>query len=196
MSDLYNRYKLFFILLIIGAIGFLIWYFSEIVIFIIVAMVISIVGTPLVELFRKIKIGKVRFPHGLSVAITLILMMIIMFGLFSFFIPLVLREASMISQIDTQKLALYFQPQIQWLQSVILQYGIIPKGATIESSLKEMILKLIDFNVFSNVLSSLISFTGSFFFNLFSILFLSFFFLYDVTMMPKLMLLIIPQKYE
>ena len=196
MSELYNRYKLFFILLIAGASGFLVWYFSEIVIFIIVAMVISIVGTPLVDLMDKIKVGKIRFPHSLSVAITLIILLLVMFGMFSFFIPLVVREAGMISQIDTQKLAEHFQPEIQWLQSVGLQYGIIPKGATIESSLKEMAMKLIDFNVFSNVLSSIISFTGTFFFNLFSILFLSFFFLYDVKMMPKLLLMLIPEKYE
>ncbi|MEI7490535.1 MAG: AI-2E family transporter [Bacteroidota bacterium] len=195
MSDLYERYKLFFVIVFIAITGFLVWYFSQIVIFIIVAMVISIVGTPLVDILGRIKIGKVRFPHGLSVAITLILMIMIVFGLFSFFIPLVVREASMISQIDTQKLVEHFQSQINWLQTTLLQYGIIQKGATIESSVKTMVLKLIDFNVFSNVLSSIISFTGSFFFNLFSILFLSFFFLYDSTMMPKLLLSVIPEKY-
>ncbi|MCX6281931.1 MAG: AI-2E family transporter [Bacteroidetes bacterium] len=196
MSELYSRYKLFFILFFIGVVGFLVWYFSQIVIFIIVAMVISIIGTPLVELLGRIRIGKLNFPHSLSVAVTLILMIFIVFGLFSFFIPLVMREASMISQIDTQKLIEHFQVQINWLQTTMLQYGIIPRGSTIESSLKTMVLKVIDFNVFSNILSSVISFTGSFFFNVFSILFLSFFFLYDSTMMPKLILLIIPEKYE
>ena len=43
MQDLYYRYKLFFILLFIGISGFLVWYFSRIVIFIIVAMVIFVV---------------------------------------------------------------------------------------------------------------------------------------------------------
>jgi len=196
MSDLYKRYKLFFVILFIGIIGFLVWYFSQIVIFIIMAMVISIVGTPLVDLLGRIKIGKVRFPHGLSVAVTLLLMLVVIFGLFSFFIPLVVREATMISQIDTQKLMVHFHSEIEWLQATMLQYGIIPKGSTIESSLKAMALKLIDFNLFSNLLSSIISFTGSFFFNLFSILFLSFFFLYDHSMMPRLLLLIVPEKYE
>jgi predicted PurR-regulated permease PerM len=102
----------------------------------------------------------------------------------------------MISQIDSQKLADHFHSQLTWLQDTMIQYGIIQKGATIESSLKDMVLKLVDFSIFSNVLSSIISFTGTFFFNTFSILFLSFFFLYDNTMMPKLLLLIIPEKYE
>ncbi|MEI8005522.1 MAG: AI-2E family transporter [Bacteroidota bacterium] len=196
MSELYERYKLFFIILILGICGFLVWYFSHIVVFIIVAMVISIVGTPLVDLFGNIRIGKIRFPRGLAVAVTLILMIILVFGLFSFFIPLVIREAGMISQIDTQKLVEHFQPQIAWLQATTRQYGIIPKGSTLEGSLKEMVIKLIDFNLFSNLLSGIISFTGSFFFNVFSILFLSFFFLYDNTMMPRLLLLIVPEKYE
>lgn len=196
MPDLYNRYKLFFVLLFLGIGAFLIWYFSQIVIFIIVAMVLSIIGTPLVDLIDKIRIGKIRFPHGLSVAITLILMIILFFGLFSFFIPLVVREAGMISQIDTQKLIEHFHSEIAWLQTNMRQYGIIPRGATLESSIKAMIIKLIDFDLFSNLLSSIISFTGTFFFNVFSILFLTFFFLYDYTMMPRFLLLIIPEKYE
>jgi len=196
MQDLYYRYKLFFILLFIGISGFLVWYFSRIVIFIIVAMVISIVGTPLVGLIGRIKIGRIKFPHGLSVAVTLILMIILVFGLFSFFIPLVVREATMISQIDTRQLTDHFQSQITWLQTTMHQYGIIPRGATLETSLRDMVINLINFDLFSNLLSSVISFTGSFFFNVFSILFLSFFFLYDYTMMPRFLLLIIPEKYE
>jgi len=196
MSELYERYKLFFILLFLGISGFLVWYFSHIVVFIIVAMVISIVGTPLVELFNRIRIGKIHFPRGLAVAITLILMIVLIFGLFSFFIPLVIREAGMISQIDTTKLVQHFQSQITWFQATLHQYGIIPKGSTLETSLKDMIVKLIDFNLFSNLLSGIISFTGSFFFNVFSILFLSFFFLYDNHMMPGLLLRIVPEKYE
>lgn len=196
MTELYNRYKLFFVLLIIGACGFLVWYFSEIVIFIIVAMVISIVGTPLVEQFDKIKLWKFRFPHGLSVAITLILMILVIFGLFSFFIPLVVREAGMVSQIDTQKLMDHFQPQMDWIQTTLRQYGIISNHDTIESSLKAMALKVVDISMFSNILSSIISFTGTFLFNVFSILFLSFFFLYDNSMMPRLLLLVVPEKYE
>ena len=196
MQEVYDRYRLFFILLFIGICGFLVWYFREIVILIIVAMVISIVGTPLVERFNRIRIWKIKFPHALSVAITLLLLLVVVIGMFSFFIPLVIREASMISQIDTQKLLDHFHSQISWLETTMKQYGIIPKRGTLESSIKAMVLQLVDFNLFSNLLSSLISFTGTFFFNVFAILFLSFFFLYDNTMMPHLLLLIVPEKYE
>jgi predicted PurR-regulated permease PerM len=195
MSELYQKNKLFFLILIIATIGFLVWYFSEIIIIVIVAGVISIIGNPLVETLDKIKIKKFRFPHALSVAVTLILILTIFFGLFSFFIPLVVQEASMISSIDGNKLIAYYQSEIDLLEKALVNFGILTKDATIETILKDNIINLLSFGVFSNILSSVISFTGKFFFNIFSTLFISFFFLYDIKMLPRVLLLLIPEKY-
>jgi predicted PurR-regulated permease PerM len=195
MRELYRKHKLFFLIVIVAAIGFLVWFFANIVIFIIVATVISIIGEPLVEFFDRIKIGRFPFPHALSVVLTLLLLLILFFGMFSLFIPLVVNEAQMISNIDGQKLMDYFQGDIKSLRTLLIRYGIMPRGTSIETAAKQAILKIIDVGMFSNVVSSIISFTGTFFFNLFSILFLSFFFLKDNKMMPRLLLLIIPEKY-
>jgi predicted PurR-regulated permease PerM len=176
MRELYQKNKLFFLILIMALVGFLVWYFANIVIFIIVAGVISIVGAPLVEFLDKIKVGRFVFPHVLSVTITLLLLLMLFFGMFSLFIPLVVNEANLISNIDGKQLLAYFHDEISGLQSMLVRYGIMPRGATIESVAKQAILKIIDFGMFSNILSSVISFTGTFFFNLFSVVFLSFFF--------------------
>jgi predicted PurR-regulated permease PerM len=196
MRELYQKNKLFFLILIVAAIGYLVWYFAEIVIFIIVAGVLSIIGSPLVDLFDKIKIGKFRFPHILSVIMTLFLILLLFFGMFSLFIPLVLNEAAMISNIDGKQIAMFYQTEAAALQHTLIHLGIMPRGATIESTVKHAVLKIIDFGMFSNILSSIISFTGNFFFNLFSIVFLSFFFLKDNKMLPRFILLITPEKYE
>ena len=60
MLELYQKNKLFFLILMAGAVGFLVWYFSNIVIFIIIAGVISIVGAPLTEVLDRIKIGRFK----------------------------------------------------------------------------------------------------------------------------------------
>jgi len=196
MSELYKKNKLFFLILFTAAIGFLVWYFSHIFLFIIVAGVISIVGSPLVDLLHRIRIWKFRIPHGICVAITLVTIILLFFGLFSLFIPLVLNEAQMIAAIDGKQLMAYYQKDIDYLQSSLLHYGVMPHGATIESSAKQAILKIIDFGMFSNLLTSIISFTGTFFFNVFSVLFLSFFFLNDTTMLPRFILMVTPAKYS
>jgi len=196
MYELYHRYKLFFLILITAGIGFLVWYFSEIIIIIIVAGVISIIGYPLVGRLDKIKIRKFKFPHALSVAVTLILILTLFLSLFSFFIPLVVQEATMISSIDGSKLIAYYQSEITWLQETLIRFGIIARNSTIETILKQNIVGVLNIGVFSNILGSLITFTGKFFFNVFSTLFLSFFFLYDVKMLPRVLLLLIPEKYN
>ncbi len=50
-----------YILGIAGAlvIGFITWYFSDIVIYIIISAVISLMGKPLMELIMKLKIKKI-----------------------------------------------------------------------------------------------------------------------------------------
>ena len=196
MHDLYQKYKIFFLVLIAGSLGFLAWYFSDIVIFIIVAGVISIVGAPLVEKFDSIRIGRFAFPRALSATITLLVILGLFFGIFSLFIPLVVNEAGMISNIDGKQLMEYYKNDLAYLQHSLIHFGIMPRGATIESSAKQAILKIIDFGMFSNVLSSIISFTGTFFFNLFSIVFLSFFFLKDSKMLPGFILLVTPEVHE
>jgi predicted PurR-regulated permease PerM len=195
MKELYERYKLFFILIIIAVIVFLAWYFSEIIICIIVAGVISIIGDPLALWLSRIKIGKAALPHALSVTLTLILLITLVLGLISFFIPLAVNEAAMISAIDWQQLIHYYGREIDWIESAMTHFGIIKKGDTIDTIVTANITKIIDFSLFSNIISSAISITSSFFFYVFTIIFLSFFFLYDVTMLPRFIFLLIPVKY-
>jgi predicted PurR-regulated permease PerM len=196
MTTLYQKYKLFFIILIICVIGFLAWYFSQILICIIIAGIISIIGFPLVGLFDRIHYKKIKWPHVLSVFLTLIIILVVVFGLLSFFIPLVVKETRMIASIDGPKLVEYYRPQVLWLQETLIRYGVITKDATLESLLKENISHFFDFSIFSNFLSGVISFAGTLIFYIFTILFLSFCFLLDVMMLPRFILLLVPLKYE
>ena len=196
MRAVYEKNRIFFIILIICVMGFLAWYFSQILICIIIAGIISIIGDPLVGLFDRIRFKKLKCPHFLSVFLTLILILAVVLGLLSFFIPLVVKETSMVGSIDWQKLLDYYRPELQWLQSTLQQYGVIKRGATLESLLKENISHYLDFSIFSNILAGVISFAGTLFFYLFTILFLSFFFLLDIMMLPRVILMLVPEKYE
>lgn len=196
MGTLYEKYKLFFIIVGICAVCFLAWYFSQILICIIIAGVISIIGTPLVDLFDKIHFRRIKFPHALSTFLSLIIILAVVLGLLSFFIPLVVKETSLVASIDGQKLVDYYHPQIVWLQNILVQYGVMKEGATLESLLRANLAHLFDLTIFSNILTSVISLAGSVFFYLFSILFLAFFFLLDAAMLPRFILMMVPLNYE
>ena len=121
MNELYRNNKLFFIVLIISVIGYLAWYFSDILICILIAGVISIIGNPFVKLLDKIRIGKIKMPHSLRVIITLLLIITVSVGLFSFFIPLVIKEIALVSSIDWNKLVEYYSNEINWVQNILVQ---------------------------------------------------------------------------
>lgn len=195
MNDLYQKNKLFFWILGILAVGFLVWYFSSIIICVIIAGVLSIIGQPLVTRLDSISVRRIKIPHVVSVVLVLMLMIIVFLGFLAFLVPLVIKEVNMISGIDTQKLADFFWWELNRIQEFLRDYGIIAKEDTIINLVKEYVMKLMNVGLVTGFLGNIFSFAGLFFFYFFTVLFLAFFFLKDPLMLPRFLLLLIPEKY-
>ena len=82
------------------AVGFVLWYFREVVVYILVSAVLAIVGRPLVGLLCKIRIKRFTVPRWLSAAITLILLWLIIGGLLSLVVPLIAGKIYELSSLD------------------------------------------------------------------------------------------------
>ena len=82
------------ILLVAGGLFvlFLIWYFSKIVIYILISGVLAFIGRPLVRYLEKIKFKKFKIPNGLAAFITLIALMAIVVTFFRFIIQVLITE--------------------------------------------------------------------------------------------------------
>jgi len=194
MKELYEKNKLFFTIIITAAVGFLLWYFSNILSYILIAIVVSLIGAPLVTLFNRIHILRFRLPHVISVIMAMLILLAFFIGFLSFFIPLIITEAKMISEINVGQLSGHFHEDIQWLETWLIQFGVISEFVTLPEVLQELAMKFVSFDMFSRYLADIFSFTGSFFFDLFSVLFLSFFFLNDPHMVRRVVLTIVPEK--
>ncbi|MBL7113710.1 MAG: AI-2E family transporter [Bacteroidales bacterium] len=195
MKELYEKNKLFFVILLVVAVGFLVWYFSNIFSYILIAAVVSLIGSPLVRLFGRIRIGRFHFPHILGVILTLIILLALFVGFFSFFIPLIITEAQLISSIDVPQLTHYYENEIIWVERQLIEFGIIKKEVSILTALQDTAMKFMNVDMFSTLVTDIFTFTGTFFFNLFSVLFISFFFLNDPEMGRKIVFAIVPDKY-
>jgi len=196
MKTLYQEYRLFFIILTILVIGFLLWYFSNIVAYILVAVVVSILGQPIINLLEKIKFGKFRLPRALTAIISLLILLCILTVFFIFFIPLAVKEATLLSSIDTKALLDHYKDNLGWLQLQLSKFGVLPEHMTLTDFLSVKIKSLVTMATFSNLLGNFLTVTGGFFFSIFSILFLSFFFLYDENLFLKILLTLMPEKYD
>ena len=103
-----------YILLALGMLilGFIAWYFKDIVTYIIVAAVVSTLGRPLARFLRKVRIWKIRFNSSVSAFITLFLILVVLLGMLGFIIPLIAGEFSKLASVDYNALLLQLEGPI------------------------------------------------------------------------------------
>jgi predicted PurR-regulated permease PerM len=191
-ATLRNILIFFGILLLIGCA----WYFRNIVVYILVSGVLSIIGRPLVDLFCRIRIKKWVFPRPLSALITLCLIwgMIILF--FAIFVPLVTTQINYFSTIDSEKIVQIVEGPINKVENIFRAFN---KDITNELSIQDYIAGkvagVLNINMIQNFLGSLIGILGNILVAVFSITFITFFFLKDQRLFFESILMWVPDKY-
>jgi predicted PurR-regulated permease PerM len=188
------KYTGYILLLLI--IGYMIWRFSFIIAWVLIAAVLSFIGHPLVRFLDRIHIRKLKMPHSLSALLSLIVIVLGIAGLIAIFVPLILNQADTISRIDVSKLAHNLQGPLQWIDKELHEFGAIPDGQTLQNFLVTKAKSVVNLGNVGSIISSFISVAGNIFIGLFSILFIAFFFLKDENMFEEGLLLFIPLKHH
>ena len=76
----------------VAVVVFLCWYFSSIIAYVAVAVVISFLGRPLIDRLRRVKIRGRRLGDGLCAAVTLVCVWLVAIFFFCTVIPLVIHR--------------------------------------------------------------------------------------------------------
>ncbi len=84
--------------------GFLVWYFQTIVFYILIAAVLSLMGKPLVFAFGRIRIRGWNVPRWLAAMATLIVMLVVIYVLARWLIPVVLQQINQLASFDIDRL--------------------------------------------------------------------------------------------
>ncbi|KAF5073735.1 AI-2E family transporter [anaerobic digester metagenome] len=182
--------------IVLGIAGLLfIWYFSNIVFYILTAAVISVVGRPLVHFFDGLRIGKLKFPHVISALLSLLLILLLVVSFFAIFVPMIAQQARVISAIDTKALAFAFREPLAAVDAALHQMSILQPGQGVQEALLERLQSIVSVATFTDAFNYIIAFTGTFMMAIFSILFISFFFLKDEKLFYNAFMLMVPLKY-
>ncbi len=189
----YTRITIIVVFTIILLLG--IWYFSGLVAHLIIALVLAIVGRPLANKIQKIKIKLFQVNSTLAAALTLLVEISVVIILIAIFIPIVTRQAEVISNIDTNKVSANLISTVHNLDKTLTKYGMISADEPIEVMVENKVAKLVNVATFSSIAEKLLSFTGSFFIGLFSVLFMAFFFLKDENLFKNILLMITPVNH-
>ncbi len=186
------------ILLIIGSIFtlFLLWYFSAIVTYILTSVVLSFVGRPLTRWLSELKYKKFKMPEGLAAFLTLIVLWILFIGFFRFIIPLLINELETFSQIDLRALVSSIEEPLTQLMRFAKIEPLDMENQTFLDVLTDQISSKINISQLSNIFGFIAGTLGNFAIAVFSVSFITFFFLRDPNMFREGIILIVPSEME
>ncbi len=180
---------------IILALG-LAWYFSTIVVYILISLVISFLGHPIVAILDRIRLRNFKLSHTVNSFLALLLL-IAGFGIIiAIFIPVFVYEARVISAIDLDELKLFIKGPLAELNALLQQYGMVQDQEVVENMIIAKLRTIFDFSFVSYFLTNLVGLTTSIYLGIFSILFISFFLIKDEHLFHNAILTLIPQPSQ
>ncbi|MDD3527054.1 MAG: AI-2E family transporter [Bacteroidales bacterium] len=175
---------------------YLVWRFSDIITYLIIAIVLSLIGRPLVKRFNTMRIGRFHIPNALSAFMALLVIILIVLSFVGIFVPLIASQARLVSNIDFDLLGSSMQKPIADMEIFFRQYNILSRDETIRQLLAQQIESILNFASFSQTLTSIVGVTGSLFIAVFAILFLTFFFLKDPYLLDEVVEILTPVNYQ
>ncbi len=157
-----------------------------------IAAVVALIGRPIVLFLRR----KLKFPNLLAVALTMVVMIGLLIGIIALFVPLISEQGKNLSLLNLEAL----QQKINALYIEITRYfGASPASINemlTESDLGKSVLERLDVGFIPNFLNSFLNVLSSASIGLFSVLFISFFFLKDSKLFQNGLLMFVPNDKE
>lgn len=175
---------------------FLCWYFSSIIAYILIAVVVSFLGRPISNLLKRIRIRG----YSLSNTLRAIITVVCLWGLFILFfltiIPLVAKEFKALDSINISQIVNKEDGPLFKLAEKMEAYGLIEGEEDVVDHVIKSLGNLVDVSKVKDLFGSVAGTVGGIFIALFSITFISFFFIKDSQLFSSILLAVMPARYE
>lgn len=165
---------------------YLLYEIQSVIVYLVIATVLSLIARPIMDFM----IRKLKFPKILAVVGTMTLFLLAIMGIISMFIPLVKEQGHNISLLNTEE---FGRRIFNLFQEIDLFFS--ARKINLFRELKNIDLTS-ELASIPSLLNSLMSVVGSFSVGLFSVLFITFFFLMDSNILINFFILVTPHRNE
>lgn len=172
------------------------WYFFSIIVYVLVAAVISFLGKPIIDLLGKVEIRHWRLPDGLKAAIALIALWLLFILFFSTVIPLVVHEFQSLENISVNNIVTKLQGPVEDAGKLMKYYGMMDESADVNAYITKELTDWINVARLRTWFGTVAGTVTDLFVALFSITFISFFFLKDSRLFTGMVLAVVPSRFE
>ena len=182
---------------LVAAILFLVWYFSAIVVYILVSAVLAVVGRPLTRRLGELRIRGWQMPRWAAALCTLAVIWAVLSVLCSLFIPLVFNKVYQLAALDFGTVVESVQePLARAQQYLYVFFGVPETTFSLPDAVIDSFKSLVNIDSINTAFSSIVNVVVSTVIAVFSISFITFFFLKDDGLFSAMVTAVFPERYH
>jgi predicted PurR-regulated permease PerM len=185
-------------LIVVGAIilAVIAWYFRAIVTYIIVAAIISTIGRPITRLLKKVKIWRFRFDATICALLTLVFLLIVFIGFFSFMIPVIASEFANLASVDYNALLKQLEAPVSKISELFLGEPFSVASISVPDLASSKFASFLKISQITDLVGTIAGAIGEVMVGAFSVSFIAFFFLKEEDMFRNGLLTLTPSGSE
>jgi predicted PurR-regulated permease PerM len=175
------------------AIAAFVWIFTKVVIYLLIASVLTLICQPLVKLFAKIKINKFHLPDSVISLLTIATVISAFVFITMLFAPVMIKEVKFLTTLNFNDVFRDILTQFPQIKNLLLNFG---TEQEISAAITTQVNDALNFKNISTLLNDVIDMTGTLVGGTLAVLFISFFMIKENKIIVQSVLLITPTNYE
>ena len=156
---------------------------QSVIFYLLIAAVVSLIGRPIVQLLKRIKFG-----NTLSSVTTIAILMTTFFGIVYLLLPVIFEQAKNLSLLNVNAFEATATKLINELSIYLREYG-IDLQSWVDRSLAE-----VDYSFLPDAINTVLNGLSGFTIGVFSVIFISFFFLRDSGLLERMVMVFVAEK--
>lgn len=173
------------------------YYFSDIVAYVLIAWVLSMLGRPLLVFFRKhIRLGRFRLGASGAAMLTILAFYGILIGALLLFVPTIVSQARNLAAVDYHALGEKLRPMFFSLDVQMHQIGLLSPGESLATKTQEILSNWFKPTLVGDFLGQFLGVAGNVVVTLASVTFILFFFLQDNRLFTDIIHAVVPDQQE
>ncbi len=185
------------VIMLVTAICAVCWYLRNVLMYLLLSAVLTLLAHPVFKFLRKLSIKQRHLPEWLCAAISLVVLFAVVVGVITMLVPVVGSVVSDISSANVSDIATAVTLPLYDVNAwIVSTFPAVGDDFRIENALLGQLQSIFDTSMITGMVGSVTSFLTSLSITLFSVIFISFFFIKTPHLFSKIINAFLPDKYE
>ncbi len=180
----------------IAILYFIYAFMLDIIGYIVTAWMLSMMGKPLMTFFlEKLRFKKIKIGNSLSAVLVLSIYILITLLFFVIILPPIANKINNLTQIDYEKVFAPLNEPIEQFTSYLIKHKLVKPESINSNFVRDFFANMFNVNEIPKAFSSVFNFAGNILIGVFSIGFITFFFLKESSMFNTIVTSLVPEEF-